>query len=241
VKVAPRLTVGQTDALATKLLEFAHGAGVLRAGPPDGLWSEFHSLRDRLYETFDVPDTTLTPLAARVLYGLAAIHRPGHVAVLGSYAGNLMAFTTGPVCGPFASYPGTALGLDTDAAAIELARANFRRAGYTGARVACGDAFEAAEHVGSAPVDLLLVDIDVPGARKSGYLRLVQAWLPYLAPGALIIAHDIAHPKFTWDLRCYRDFVLECGAEQSTSLPTDECGLEVTSWRGQIQGDPAWA
>ncbi len=239
MKVAPRLSVAQTDALATKLLEFAHQAGVLTAAPPERLWSGFHQLRDRLYETFEVPDTTLTPLAARVLYGLAAVRQPRRIVVLGCYAGNLMAFTTGPVCGPFAAAKGTALGLDIDANAIALAGENFRRAGYTGATAVCGDAFAADHHAGQAPVELLLVDIDVPGARKSGYLRVVEAWMPYLAPGALIVAHDIAHPKFAWDLRCYREFMLASGAEQSTSLPADVCGLEVSRWRDSPQDDPS--
>lgn len=239
MKVAPRLSVAQTDALATKLLEHAHQAGVLRAAPSERLWPDFHQLRDRLYQSFEVPDTTLTPLAARVLYGLAAIRQPRRVVVLGCYAGNLMAFTCGPVCGPFATAGATALGLDVDANAIALAGANFRRAGYTGTRAVCGDAFAADDHAGQVPVELLLVDIDVPGARKSGYLRVVETWMPYLAPGALIVAHDIAHPKFAWDLRCYREFMLASGAEGSTSLPADVCGLEVSRWRAGAEDGPS--
>jgi predicted O-methyltransferase YrrM len=230
MKTLPRLTVAQTDIVAARLLDHAGATGVLDDPPGPATWEGFHQLRARLYETFDVPDSSLTPLASRVLYGLAAARRPGRSVVLGCYVGNLMAFVTGPACGPFAEGTAVAQGIDTDAAAVGLARRNFARAAYTGVSVICGDGFDTAEHAGDEPVDLLLVDIDVPGARKSGYARIVEAWLPYLAADALIVAHDVAHPKFSWDLRYYRDFLLESGAAASVGLPTDECGLEVTRW-----------
>ncbi len=143
-----------------------------------------------------------------------------------------MAWVTGDGFGPFAAYPGErALGIDVDADAIALASANFARAGFAGcARAVVGDAFAPVRFGQDGPWDLVLIDIDVPGARKSGYCRVLEGWLPHLAPGALVVAHDIVHPVFTWDLRCYRDFALAHGAVASTSLPIDECGFEVTRW-----------
>jgi predicted O-methyltransferase YrrM len=228
-----RLTVEQSDMLASKILRHCLSCGIV-GGDSDSqadLWQEYHRLREQLYATFQVPQTTLTPLAARVLFGLAALHRPRRLAVFGCYAGNLMAWAAGSGFGPFASYQGDcALGLDVSSEAIALASANFMRAGYSPcARAITADAFDADRFSGDGPWDFLLIDIDVPGARKSGYIRVLDGWLPYLSPGAIVVAHDVSHPVFSWDLLHYKDFVIAQGAA-STTLPIDDCGLEVTRW-----------
>jgi predicted O-methyltransferase YrrM len=235
-----KLTVGQTDMLASKILAHCRRSGIVDAGhaaaadPCEGpeWWEVLHKLRERLYATFEVPATSLTPLAARVLFGLAALHRPRRLAVCGCYAGNLMAWAAGDGFGPFARYSGDrALGIDVDSGAITLADGNFARAGFSpGTRAVVGDAFDAERFATDSPWDFLLIDIDVPGARKSGYARVVQGWLPYLAPDAIVVAHDVSHPVFAWDLRYYRDFVLAHGAASSTTLPIDQCGFEVSRW-----------
>lgn len=228
----PALTVRQTDALADRVLAHCRAEGVTDPDAPAPSWPGFHAFRGKLQETFDIPTTTLTPLAGRVLYGLAAARRPASVAVLGCYAGNLLAWTAGPGFGPGATYEGRrALGLDVDAPAVALANGNLRRAGFgPGATAVTGDAFDADGHAAGRKWDLLLIDVDVPGSRKSGYARLLERWIPHLAPGALVIAHDVCHPVFRWDLGSYQDFVLASGAAASTTLPIDECGLEATRW-----------
>jgi predicted O-methyltransferase YrrM len=227
----PQLTVRQTDALASKVLAHCRSAGLVDTVPTDDDWATFHAFRQRLYDTFEVPDTTLTPLSARVLYGLALARRPLRVATLGCYAGNLYAWVSGPGFGPERVYDGElALGIDVDTDAVELARRNVARAGFTRAEPVVGDAFDPSLAT-RGPWDMVLVDIDVPGSRKSGYPRVVELWAPHLAPGALVVAHDVCHPAFRWDLRCYHDFILEAGAETSTTLPIDDCGLEVSRWR----------
>jgi predicted O-methyltransferase YrrM len=242
----PTLTIEQTDALATKVLMHCMDRGILTPARSASIadtqdhsaviaviLADYHQLRERLYATFNVPATTLTPIAARVLFGLAALYRPRRVAVCGCYAGNLMAWVAGPGFGPFSRYHGyRAVGIDVDPEAITLASTNFAQAGFCAATTtAVGDAFDTGQYAEGGPWDLLLVDIDVPGARKSGYARLVEAWLPLLSADALVIAHDIAHPVFSWDLRTYPDFVLAHGAVDSATLPIDACGLEVTRWR----------
>ncbi|WP_432020714.1 class I SAM-dependent methyltransferase [Streptomyces sp. 1222.5] len=228
----PRLTGPQADALADRFLAHCRTAGVLDPDAPSVSWPEFHAFRAHLQTAFEVPTTTLTPLAARVLYGLAAARRPATIATLGCFAGNLMAWTSGPGFGPRPLYPGRrSLGLDVAAEPVALASGNLRRAGFApGARAVMGDAFDAAEHSGEDRWDLLLIDIDVPGARKSGYARLLERWLPHLAPGALVVAHDVCHPVFAWDLRDYPAFAEDRGAVASTTLPVDACGFEVSRW-----------
>ncbi|MBT0773438.1 class I SAM-dependent methyltransferase [Kineosporia sp. J2-2] len=232
--VLPRLTVAQTDALAGRVLDRCREAGVVDAGAPEVDWERFHALRERLYRTFQVPTTTLTPLSARVLYGVSAMHLPRSVVVLGCYAGNLMAWVTAPVLGPGhdpAVVGRAAVGLDVDGAAVETARANFAAAGFgPGVRTVVGDAFDVATHAAGTAWDLLLIDVDVPGARKSGYARLLERWLEHRGPGAVVIAHDVCHPVFRHDLGGYQAFAREQGASASLTLPVDECGLEVSRW-----------
>jgi predicted O-methyltransferase YrrM len=241
VVTVPVLSIEQTDRVAGTILEHCMSRGIIgRRGERDGvdgLWADFHMLRERLYATFEVPATTLTPLAARVLFGIGALRQPRRIAVCGCYAGNLMAWVTGCGFGPFARYEGArAVGLDVDAEAIGLATANFARAGFATSTVAeVADAFDADRFAADGPWDLVLIDVDVPGARKSGYCRLLERWRPYLADNALVVAHDISHPVFAWDLRAYKDFVRACGAVDTATLPVDECGFEVSRWPVRAQ------
>ncbi|MER5384958.1 class I SAM-dependent methyltransferase [Streptomyces sp. NPDC002688] len=228
----PRLTSPQADALADRFLDHCRAAGVLDPDAPAVSWPDYHAFRAHLVSSFQVPTTTLTPLAARVLYGLSAARQPASVATLGCFAGNLMAWTSGPGFGPTPVYPGRrSLGLDVAAEPVALASENLRRAGFApSAEAVVGDAFDAAEHSAGGQWDLLLIDIDVPGSRKSGYARLLERWLPHLAPGALVIAHDVCHPVFAWDLRDYAAFTKDHGAVATTTLPVDACGFEVSRW-----------
>ncbi|MFM9448274.1 O-methyltransferase [Streptomyces acidiscabies] len=225
------LTVAQTDALADRMLGHCAQRGILPAATVD-LWPGYHRLRSRLYDTFTVPDTHLTPLAARLLYGVAALHRPRRLAVLGCYAGNLLGWLAGPGFGPDARYDGVhAIGLDTDAQAVALATQNLRVAGYRAqAAAVCADAYAAADFAGQGPWDLVLIDVDEPGARKAGYHRVLERWAPHLAPGAVVVAHDVRHPAFAQDLAGYATATRTHGAVATTSLPVDICGLEISRW-----------
>ncbi|MFH8588709.1 O-methyltransferase [Streptomyces celluloflavus] len=174
--------------------------------------------------------TALTPLMARVLHACGAAVRPEGVAVLGSYAGNLMMWLTAAGFGPFRQYAGQlAVGVDVDEEAVLLARANFSMAGYQNMQFRTNDAFSTAGSLMVGAVDALLIDIDDPVERKGGYLSLLQTWLPYLSPGALVIAHDVVHPRFAESLKGYLDFVSGPPFVASTTLPVDECGVAVSA------------
>lgn len=241
----PPLTSPQADALAGKVLRHCVDAGVLPdPGPPpaggDGdLWDEFHRLRTHLTPRVNVPVTALTPLLARVLFGAGAMARPERVAVLGCYAGNLMMWLTARGFGPHARYAGrSALGVDVDGEAVALARGNADAAGFRNTDLRTHDAFRAEELMAqggaadsgrkSGFLDALLIDIDEPVKRKTGYLALLEKWLPFLAPGALVIAHDVVHPRFAAGMKGYLDFVSGPGFAASTTLPVDECGVALS-------------
>ena len=106
---------------------------------------------------------------------------------------------------------------------------NLLAAGFRGASVHTADAFDAERLAGGrGPFDAVLIDIDEPVRRKAGYLQLLRLWLPHLAPGALVLAHDVLHPRFAGELKDYLDFVSGPGFAASTTLPVDECGVALS-------------
>lgn len=226
----PTLTPQQADTLAEKVLTHCVESGVLTDRALGTSWDEFHHLRARLTGSVDIPMTSLTPLLARVLFAVGGAARPARVAVLGSYAGNLMMFLTAQGFGPGAAYDGRlALGVDVDESAVALARNNLASAGYHNALMCAADAFDAeALARPSGPFDALLIDIDDPVERKGGYTRLARRWLPHLAPGALVLAHDVVHPRFTPGMREYLDFVEGPEFAATTTLPIDACGISIS-------------
>lgn len=223
-----RLTTEQADRVAATVLARLHAGGALPE-PPAGVWEDFHRARARIHDAFEVPASSLTPLAARVLYGIAATARPGALLGIGTYAGNLFGFLAAAGFGPTRRYEGAcAVGLDVDAEATALAERNFRRAGYAGTA-----RFEARDgRTPPAPPpggwSLVLLDADDPVRRKAVYEEMLRAVEPHLADGALILAHDTAYPKFASDLAPYLARVRSGVHRGSVALPVDEYGFELT-------------
>jgi predicted O-methyltransferase YrrM len=231
-----RLSGRVADELANRVLRRAVEAGLLPDRPlPD--WERFRGFRTLVRDTFVVPDSSITPLMARVLYGVAHLARPQRILGVGTYCGNALVWLTGPGFGPHAVYLGSrAVGVDIDPAATRAARANFVRIGAD-ARVTlrCLDGHEA----GDDSFDLLLLDADDPVRRKSVYLSLLAALYPWLEPGGLVLAHDICVPSFVSPLADYRRAVHEthrfCA---SLALEIDACGLEVSRKVLRSAADP---
>ena len=223
-----RLPTPVANELASRVLARLVAQGVLSGEPPD--WEAYQRFRARVRETFEVPGTTITPLMARVLYGIAALARPRRLLGIGTYAGNALVWLAGPGFTPAASYRGElAVGVDTDAEATMLARANFGRLGADSrTRLLAIDGHEAAAtHAGRW--DLVLLDADDPTSRKSVYLSLLESVYPRLAAGGLLLAHDICVPLFREDMSRYRALVCDSRRfRMSVPLEIDECGLEVS-------------
>lgn len=228
-----RLPTRVADELATRVLRNAVTTGILPDRPlPD--WDHFREFRTLVRSRFMVPETSITPLMARVLYGIALVARPPRVLGVGTYCGNSLVWLTGPGFGPDPAYQGTrAVGVDVNPEATVTAQRNF-------ARIGADDRVEIHELDGHLAAtwlhdsfDLLLLDADDPVVRKRIYLSLLNALLPRLSPGALVLAHDIQVPKFAEDMAEYQHTVRSDDRFDSTlSLEIDACGLELSRLKG---------
>lgn len=236
-----RLPNAVADQLATKILRGAVEQGLLPDGPlPD--WDRYKVFRQRVRGSFIVPETSITPLMARVLYGIAAVARPARILCIGSYMGNGLAWMAGPGFGPDLIYRGAlALGVDTDCAAVGLAMENFTRAEMGGqVECCCMDGLDVP--VLRQTFDMVLLDADDQNSRKDIYYPLLEAVYPLVDAGGLILAHDIAVPKFREQLQRYRELVRDpVRFAGSSSLEIDECGIEVSRTATRQASWPAGA
>jgi len=139
---------------------------------------------------------------------------------------------------------GTIVTIDPDRSRTDLARGWWREAGIADDRITVVtapalDAFAAAEPALEGPFDLAFID-----ALKPEYGRYLEAIVPRLAPGALILADNVlwsgrvsgAHPAADNDasttaLREFDAAVLADPRFNATILPVGD-GLLVAAWRG---------
>ncbi|MEV4320520.1 hypothetical protein [Actinocrispum sp. NPDC049592] len=215
------------DRIAQDMLDVCVHGGVLPP-PPDDLWDLFARTHASIRENFRIPATSLSPVAARVLFGVAACTQPARLAGLGTYVGNLFAYLAGPGFGPYRCYDGDlAIGIEIDEGAAAAARQNFEAAGFTpGATFETRDARNPIPAI--KPWQLLLVDADDPHRRKAVYHDLLVAWQACLAPRGVVLAHDTRYPAFAEQVAPYLDLVRGPGFEISVPLPVDEYGLELS-------------
>lgn len=80
---------------------------------------------------------------------------------------------------------------DLDPKKVDLARANFKKAGVDGiVTVIEGDAHKEFAKAVQGPIDLVFID-----AEKEGYTQYLEQVLPLVRPGGLIVAHNIPREK----------------------------------------------
>ncbi len=193
-------------------------------------WQDFTSFREHVRSSFSVPATTITPLMARILYGIARLARPRRILGIGTYAGNALVWLIGPGFGERSEYGGElAVGVDTDSKATRFARENMRRLGVDErVRMLCRDGLVAVEELQQS-WDLVLLDADDPVSRKGIYLPLLERVYPHLRTGGLLLAHDICVPLFREQMAAYQAKVRDQRRFRiSVPLEVDECGLEVS-------------
>lgn len=196
---------------------------------PPAPWDAFVRLSSTIHQTFTIPSTTFTAIMRRLLFGIGWAARPRRLVGLGTYVGYTFAWLlrdrSDETAAPFLE---RAVGIDVDPQANALARRNCEILRH-GARLSFLDA-DASETLAAweDAIDLLYLDLDSPDTGKAGYAEALQAALPHLASGALVLAHDPCVLRFRDDFDAYHDFVSRSGRfSHSWVLPVDVCGLSV--------------
>lgn len=213
-------------------LDELHARGILPHTDYDG--AAFERLRAAVKAQFEVPWTSITPVMERLLYALPAILQPRCLCCCGIFAGNTLIWNVGAATGPGAVYDGaTVVGCEVVPEHVDQARRNLAAIGAP-CDIRCQDGHETVASLG--PIDYLYLDAngpnDHPDERRRGkriYTTLLEAAEPYLAPGALIVAHDTVPDWFARSASCY--FALcrdRTRFRHSVEVRIDEMGVEVT-------------
>lgn len=224
-----RLSTPVANEAATLVLKRCVQAGALPARPLPQ-WTAFEAFRAQVRSRFQVPETSITPLMARILYGISYLAQPPRIIGIGTFAGNALVWLVGPGFDSAAAYPGErAVGVDLDPGATELARGNFHGLGLDGrVELLCEDGHAALARLGVV-WDLILLDADDGVTGKGIYLSLLDALYPWLRRGGWLLAHDICVPKFRDALGTYQASVRDPDRfSVSLSLEVDSCGLELS-------------
>ncbi len=188
---------------------------------------QFHHFKQSIAGKMDVPSTTISKVMERLLFSIGSSTNMNSAVVLGSYCGYAMLWlAVGRENNP-SSY---IHGYDIDVQACQRAETNMAAAGLYHAKIFNRDAYEAAEMYEDGSVDLLFLDVENNG--KSDYAPLLQKWLPKLASGAMVLAHDPLVPKFKDDFKAYYLLVQKKDLFTTTlTLPIDECGIEISIYK----------
>jgi predicted O-methyltransferase YrrM len=220
----------EQDRIVEELLTRLAAAEFLPDDRSAFLVEPYRDLDQRVRAAFHVPHTTMTPLARRLLFGIAVARRPRRVVVLGSFVGYAAVWLFGPALSCYRLFPvDRLLACDIFEPAVLMARENF--AGLPGGdqvQVVHSDAADwlAADE---KPIDLLYLDVDSVERGKRDYIPLLEAALPKLTPGSLVLAHDVTHPDYIDHLNDYRALVADRSKfRRSATIEVDPCGLEVT-------------
>ncbi len=226
---APPEDPAETEELAAKVLSHLSDAGFF---PAPAVWApdSFEQLDAIVRSFFHVPHTTMTALARRVLFGIATAVQPATTMVLGCFVGYGAVWLFGPALLPEPLFRSRRLiACDIFPPAIEQAQGNFsafETASLVDWRVQ--DAASLLDHY-SGTIDLLYIDVDSEHNGKTAYADLLERAVPYLSPGALVLAHDVTHPYYREDVQPYLEAVRDRRVFRKTAtLRIDPCGLEVT-------------
>ncbi len=185
--------------------------------------------RAAVAETFEIPWTAITPRMGRFIYAINAIARPARMIAAGVFCGNTFISNAGAAVGPGAVYTAVELlGVEIKPEEAERAERNVRLLDPTGiARIIAADAVDMAAAY-AHPIDLLYLDADGAGKRGKGvYLDILEAALPHLHPGTLILAHNSINCAAALEeyLAYVRD---DAHCRASVNVMIDGEGLEVS-------------
>jgi predicted O-methyltransferase YrrM len=188
-------------------------------------------LRAQVTEKFTWRDwTTMTPAMERMLFMVTSVRKPRAMIELGCFWGNTLAWFSGPCLGTTPAFvPQKIYGIDIDARAIEMAKANF--SGLVtppGLEIICEDAFQSLARL-EDPFDLLYIEASISGKKGDLYYPLIRQVYDKLPKGAWVIAHDATWWKCKNAMKEYLDFVRNPRYfSQSITFDIDYQGLELT-------------
>ncbi|MBX9772619.1 MAG: class I SAM-dependent methyltransferase, partial [Candidatus Obscuribacterales bacterium] len=152
--------------------------------------TDFDRFMNSVSQDFRVDESAITTKMARFLFAIARARRPKNVLVIGSFQGNSLVWLAGG-----AGKTSHCVGVDIDAAASERARDNFLSLSMNNVVIEEMDGHLAGQ-LFENEIDMILLDADAPTSGKKIYTTLTNALLPKLAPGGLLLAHDMTWPHF---------------------------------------------
>jgi predicted O-methyltransferase YrrM len=226
----PELTTTVLDKLALKVLESLTNRNLLPDNSKNFNWKHFHKLRNKARKKFVVPETSITPFMARVLFGITAYYRPTRILAIGTYVGNSLLFLLGPYLltnSPKLKY---AYGIDIDQKATRIAKSNFKALGapFKKIKILAEDGLTF-PNILQKEFDLVYIDVDDQILRKKIYIQILKNVYPFIKKNGIVLAHDICIPKFKEDLSSYLNYVKDKRLFKNTqSLEIDYCGLEIS-------------
>lgn len=200
--------------------------------PKEATYDEvaFDELRQEVKQNFNVPGTAITPVMERLLYMLSSIKKPHRVIGLGIYCGNTLVWPVGSSCGKGRVYEAEKVyGIDIDAEAIELARANFGQlANVDHIELIAEDGLRVVERLDET-FDYVYLDADNEELGKGLYLELLNKLYGKVERGGWVLAHDTTCPYFNKQLKQYLNFVRDRNNFSETiSFDVDPFGLELS-------------
>lgn len=172
-----------------------------------------------------VPLTAFTPIACWFLYQIGWMHGSNRLVGAGTFCALGWSFLA---AGAADRQPGTveSTALDIDPEATELAQRNLARLTLPGHHETNTAEAVACLQDGTAPLDLLFLDLDDPEHGKAGYREAFLAAAPRLSRGACIVAHDGCCPRFAQDIDMLEEAIRTTpGWSLPLRLPVDHAGL----------------
>lgn len=191
--------------------------------------TRFRAQREEVRRRFEIPWTAISPRLHRLLYAINDIAQPQVMVAVGVFCGFTFIANAGPGAGEGAGYvPRRLVGIEIEPGHAELARRNIARLDTSGrVEIVAADGLEWLA-ANTLPIDLLYLDATAPGPDgKALYERLLQAAMPRLRPGALVLAHNaenLAGPLAGY-LAAVRD---PARFAASVTVVLDDQGLETS-------------
>jgi hypothetical protein len=188
---------------------------------------------------FDIPWTGISPRMRRMIYAINAIRRPPSVVCAGIFCGYTFICNAGASIGEGACYRSDHLvGIEIlEKEAVRAAKNLERFATDAGKNVVCAEAADWLATKCRIKIDLLYIDAKAiefdpalqprtPIAPQSEYAKIIQASIPHLNPGALVLAHNSVNASNA--IQDFLQLVRSNRFRASMNLIIDDAGLEVS-------------